>query len=988
MTLDEFLNLIKKNVSEHDKPTSIRSFWMYCRNNALSVDEYIQHLLPSKNDITVSSILSAYGSSGPFEISRATSWLRQNKIPVMETLCGPCISTTSAEYLRAFLDSAIPAESEFNRYCLSCSIDPTPAFFANFRLCNNRNLHKSRFHPFSTELYFFLGSLDDLEKLFERWSVDVFAHEASTMEGYFSVRESSDVLGIKPDALLSWMWSHPDCWRLKSGRALIESSVVLSWHEQWMSAHSISGILVSKLEQLPGKFRSKTQDMIISFLAASRPEWIIPESTLPQQVHGVLYTSDLSLANQSIDEVIATLPVHPILILKEITNLSTKELKQKISAGIIDATEDENGNFYISRKELDRISAINQSFISLEAAVIDILNSNKSNFDLSKQADRQNLIEFCDKHQWWNASHIECNDHPLDGKRLGIAILCDDLPLLTAPLSLWMQCYRQPYSSQFTAIMSHYSGTYPKMIADLLRFEKAEHKADSALVDMVQLLFQVLSSELQKKDDPRIESELFPLFATKASTIAFTTLADFLLFGNYTSRRFLPSKGGSDIDISAYPFSAFSVMLRHIVDKDVILNDDLVGKALSFKPYADLWVYVALHFFASWRSTDYIRLHAPNLPYSAGEMLRRIRDNNLSANEAIEIAKFFIRQNELVMNTPNKTKGTSGVPQLYFHCPASFLEPFGRILSIATAHYDLTPQPKSFIVPTTDIFLIQSFFGNDFVEACDHKNFSGRRANKALLQSVEFAGLDAQLAPMIAYNLDTIMRSHKLSYGRPSESTAVYLKDAKFTGLTPEFIAYQMWDRGVCSFVIDTMMKECYGVQYSRLTVGQQTAVIKSLGLTPANAASLLSCIHHVEDQACETVMSVCQNTSTMKDALQAIALGHGLGKDPTTYCLLKAIGKQCAYRERASCLGCRMCISTMGLFSQLAMNHQSLLLSASKASGLEKKRLEYLCRSTTYPAIAEILSHLRSEEVDCEIQIYRKITEEVSNYDIADGCS
>ena len=988
MTLDEFLNLIEKNVNEYDRPSAIRFFRMYCRNNALSVDEYIQHLLPTKNDITISSILSAYDSSGPFEISRATSWLRQNKIPVMDTLCGPCISATSAECLRAFLDSAIPAESEFNRYCLSCSIDPTPALFANFRHCNNQNLHKSRFHPFSTEQYFFLGSLDDLTNLFERWSVDLFANEVSTVEGYLAVRESADILGIKPDVLLSWMWSHPDCWRLESGRALIASSVVLSWHEQWMSAHSIAGILVSKLEQLPVRFRSQTQDMVISSFSSSMPAWIIPDDTLPQQVHGVLYTSDLDLANQAIDEIIETIPVHPILILKEVTSLSTKELKQKISAGIIDATEDENGNFYISKNEQDRISAINQSFISLEDAVISILNNIKSNFDISKQTDRQSLIEFCNTHQWWNASHIECNDHPLDGKRLGIAILCDDLPLLTSPLSLWMRCYRQPYSSQFAAIMSHYSATYPKMTADLLNFEEAEHTADRALVDMVLLLFQVLSSELQKKEDPRIESELLPLFATEASTIAFTTLADFLLFGNYTSRRFLPSKGGSDIDISAYPFSSFSVMLRHIVDKEVILHDDLVGKALSYKQYADLWVYVALHFFASWRSTDYIGLYAPNLPYSAGEMLRRIRDNNLSANEAIEIAKFFIRENELVMNTPNKTKGTSGVPQLYFHCPASFLEPFGRILAIATAHYELTPQSKSFVVPTTDIFLIQGFFGNDFVQACEHKNFSGRRANKALLQSVEFAGLDAQLSPMVAYNLDTIMRSHKLSYGRPSESTAVYLKDAKFTGLTPEFIAYQMWDRGVCSFVIDTMMNKCYGVQYSRLTVGQQTAVIKSLGLTPANAASLLSCIHHVEDQACETVMAVCQDTTTMKDALQAIALGHGLGKDPTTYCLLKAIGKHCAYRERASCLGCRMCISTIGFFSQLAINHQSLLLSASKASGLEKKRLEYLCRSTTYPAIAEILSHLRSEEVDCEIQIYRKITEEVSKYGIADGRS
>ena len=127
------------------------------------------------------------------------------------------------------------------------------------------------------------------------------------------------------------------------------------------------------------------------------------------------------------------------------------------------------------------------------------------------------------------------------------------------------------------------------------------------------------------------------------------------------------------------------------------------------------------------------------------------------------------------------------------------METFGRIIAIATAHYELSPQAESFVVPTTNIFLIQQFFGDDFVEACERKNFSGRRANKALLQSVEFAGRQhEQLQPMVAYHLDSIMRSHKLSYGRPSDTTATYLKDATFTGLTPEFVAYQMFERGVC----------------------------------------------------------------------------------------------------------------------------------------------------------------------------------------------
>lgn len=54
-----------------------------------------------------------------------------------------------------------------------------------------------------------------------------------------------------------------------------------------------------------------------------------------------------------------------------------------------------------------------------------------------------------------------------------------------------------------------------------------------------------------------------------------------------------------------------------------------------------------------------------------------------------------------------------------------------------------------------------------------------------------------------------------------------------------------MWERGVCSFVTNAMLRICYEEQYSYLPVAQQTQVIKELGLTPVEIADTLACVQN-----------------------------------------------------------------------------------------------------------------------------------------------
>lgn len=144
--------------------------------------------------------------------------------------------------------------------------------------------------------------------------------------------------------------------------------------------------------------------------------------------------------------------------------------------------------------------------------------------------------------------------------------------------------------------------------------------------------------------------------------------------------------------------------------------------------------------------------------------------------------------------------------------------------------------------------------------------------------------INIRVPPLVAYHLASVMRSHKLSYGKPSETTDVYLHDASFSGQTPEYVIYQMWERGVCSFVVDVMLKKCYGESYSCLTMSQQTEVITGMNLTPAKITNILRYVQIAEDHACEVVNTVCQSHEVTENALKRIALGYGTGKDPDGY--------------------------------------------------------------------------------------------------------
>ena len=93
-----------------------------------------------------------------------------------------------------------------------------------------------------------------------------------------------------------------------------------------------------------------------------------------------------------------------------------------------------------------------------------------------------------------------------------------------------------------------------------------------------------------------------------------------------------------------------------------------------------------------------------------------------------------------------------------------------------------------------------------------NNDFRSRSATKSFLQDIymvadENIPADDSGYHVKGYYLAAYVRSHKGSYGHIAATTFEYLKDAKFNKLTPEFVAFELLERGVFSFMSSMLLQ-------------------------------------------------------------------------------------------------------------------------------------------------------------------------------------
>ena len=191
-----------------------------------------------------------------------------------------------------------------------------------------------------------------------------------------------------------------------------------------------------------------------------------------------------------------------------------------------------------------------------------------------------------------------------------------------------------------------------------------------------------------------------------------------------------------------------------------------------------------------------------------------------------------------------------------------------------------------------------------------------------------------------------------------------------------------MFQRGVCSFVVDVMLNQCYGAQYATLSVAAKTEAIRSVGIPVSQMDIALRSTQAAMDTAVATVQSLGMSQQDMNDALLTIAAGRAHGKEMDTQCIVKATGQGCKCPNRLDCLGCRYEITTKACLLKYLVAHQEC--QNKGASPTEIARKQWIDQKIILPKIAELASHMQDAADADEMQLYIDLIQEVESNGIA----
>lgn len=974
-TLHEFVAYVSKHSSSVDSVATSRIYARWLKSGE-DIETYVTAHLPTPDQVAIADLCV---TNDRCTIDRARRWFLQQKLGVAETVNGLYVDIASAQLFQAFLRSSLPFHLAYNDFCVKTHIPVSPAGYNRCVALCKQSIQKTNWHPFHVgEREFWIDAPEALDEALRQWAAAENIGAPVPSNQYISVCDAAAKMSMKPEKLLSWLHVHPEHRLYQDGRYLLSREWVDQTSTTWATSSLAETIVNSIVSALPSVKRQECKADTLMWIASQPHAWLLNPDLYPQYSGGMYVSEDcIDDAQHAIRAYVHAFPAWPLYTLKDCTNLSVSVLKSNVQIGAINGISPDGTNYYVTTDEVHRIQAIADQFVSLDAIIQGIADDDCL-FNLRKTQHRSDFVRFADANSWWGVRVSSGDNKPINSGLFNRLIAASDKSKLTSHITPWLLGYKQDFRSKFLILLEHYQHDYPSTVRKI-RVYYARKEISKSILDMLDLFLYLLPGawETMSKNEKADTVDSIVREFTNASLASCNEFAVFAQETGITDKCYAFDGTGLTLDTSAYPMADFAVMVAAIANEDVIAELQLAQRAADNPKFAALWLYVAMHVYSSWRSTDYKRLQAPELPCPPDVVLQMIRAGEYPEDYSRRVANYFVASQKLLWMKPNKTKNTSGVAPLYFYCPEDCISTFGTILSIAAAHYYQSGKTKPFVSVVCDTATIAAFFGPHFLAACGGKNFSGRRANKALMQAIEYESREAGMCnPLVAYTLATRVRSHKAGYGEIAKTTDIYLRDANFAGLSLDYIVYQMFQRGECSFVVDVMLNICYGEKYSTLSLAAKTDVIRSIGIPISQMDIALRCVQTAMDDAASTVQSLAVGQQELNDALFTLAAGRAHGKDMETQCVAKATGQGCKCPERSECLGCRYEIPSKVVLLKYLVAHQDCLATTESTIEAEKKR--WIDANIIMPKIADIAAHMHTATSAEEMQMYIELVKEV----------
>lgn len=296
----------------------------------------------------------------------------------------------------------------------------------------------------------------------------------------------------------------------------------------------------------------------------------------------------------------------------------------------------------------------------------------------------------------------------------------------------------------------------------------------------------------------------------------------------------------------------------------------------------------------------------------------------------------------------------------------------GLILGIAASYREDVRPGEPFLRADRSVSRTKKFFGDGFMASLGGKGFASTRANKAYLQGIEMSA-DAGDSHARGYMVAALARSHKGGIGALPDVTDIYLRDNAFSGYRPEFIAKEMFERGVFGFVPHLLLEVYGGNDYAALNIAGQTAVIRAVGIRPSGIEEIVRMNEAAMIRSRQVVSEMLAKKADVGQVLQRIAAGEASGKDHGSICVMVSGGFPCAFQDREVCIGCRYEILTKSLMHQLASEFARM---RPLVDGPDGWRYRDMIRRLILPAISEYLSCMKEAFEDTDMDFLAEILE------------
>ncbi|MDR3349998.1 MAG: hypothetical protein LBO03_10485 [Acidaminococcales bacterium] len=576
----------------------------------------------------------------------------------------------------------------------------------------------------------------------------------------------------------------------------------------------------------------------------------------------------------------------------------------------------------------------------------------------NSKADKRAVAEFMEANDWFNTEYALIDK--------AIHMTSRDLTAIRERLVLWLKAYKRSDREKTALLLGTFNDTYPETCRLYARFISDSIMADKPTSwKLLDFLFSEIDREITEYDESDLKSlaERLNDGATRKSAHLFaeflgTAKSDGDAISCWTYAFGIRDRPAIVSD--AYPMENFARMAYCVFNEEMWARNKLAEKAARNQTYADIWIFVALHFVCALRASDMRRLPAPAFPYDGETVLREITDGTFSREKAAALTENLRVRLKLNPMYPKKTDAQYQVPEIRLFVPESLTAPLGLMIAAALAHRPGIRAGDAFVKATFRLNNLRLFFGEDFMAALDGSGFAPRRCNKSYLQGVELAAGGEPGRPK-GYMLAALARSHRSGIGRLSEITDAYLKDARFSGYSPEFIIRQMFERGVFSFIPAVLLEIYAGEEYAKLPITDQTKLIGVLGLTASRIEGLIETVERAMIRSRKAVGEMMNGfpniAKSVCDMLQNIASGSAPGKQCDCLCLMTAAGFPCPFAGRDGCIGCGYEIYTKTTMYALMREYTWLRRDASEAAPKESWRYKLILKQAVMPAVAEMLT-------------------------------